>query len=67
MPRVPMPQQPVWVWFYSFQPVLNFFVPPLSAALVSTTQNWAYIAAVTASLSILGILMTLLLFKRYAQ
>ena len=22
--RVPMPQQPVWVWFYSFQPVLNF-------------------------------------------
>lgn len=45
----------------------QFFVPPLSAALVSTTQNWAYIAAVTASLSILGILMTLLLFKRYAQ
>ena len=45
----------------------QFFVPPLSAALVSITQNWAYIAAVTASLSILGILMTLLLFKRYAQ
>ena len=45
----------------------QFFGPPLSAALVSTTQNWAYIAAVTASLSILGILMTLLLFKRYAQ
>ena len=45
----------------------SIFVPPLSAALVSTTQNWAYIAAVTASLSILGILMTLLLFKHYGQ
>ena len=45
----------------------QFFVPPLSAALVSTTQQWAHIATVTACLSILGILMTLLLFKRYAQ
>ncbi|WP_180077952.1 CynX/NimT family MFS transporter [Acinetobacter sp. YH12208] len=44
----------------------QFFVPPLSAALVSTTQQWAHIATVTACLSILGILMTLLLFKRYA-
>lgn len=41
----------------------QFFVPPLSAALVSTTQQWAHIATVTACLSILGILMTLLLFK----
>lgn len=44
----------------------QFFVPPLSAALVSTTQQWAHIATVTACLSISGILMTLLLFKRYA-
>ncbi|PJI33871.1 CynX/NimT family MFS transporter [Acinetobacter pseudolwoffii] len=44
----------------------QFFVPPLSAALVSTTQQWPHIATVTACLSILGILMTLLLFKRYA-
>ena len=44
----------------------QFFVPPLSAALISTTQQWAHIATVTACLSILGILMTLLLFKRYA-
>ncbi|WP_074383856.1 MFS transporter [Acinetobacter pseudolwoffii] len=44
----------------------QFFVPPLSAALISTTQQWAHIATVTACLSISGILMTLLLFKRYA-
>lgn len=45
----------------------QFFVPPMSAALVSTTATWANIATVTASLSALGIVTTLLLFKRYAQ
>lgn len=44
----------------------QFFVPPLSAALVSATGQWAYIALVTACLSVLGILMTAYLFRRHA-
>lgn len=44
----------------------QFFVPPLSASLVSATGQWANIAVVTACLSILGLLMSSYLFRRHA-
>lgn len=43
----------------------QFFIPTLSAALVTATQYWANLALITVCLSILGILMTAFLFKRY--
>lgn len=49
-----------------FSACSQLLIPPFSAALVSATHNWANIATVSVCLSILGILMTLFLFKRYA-
>lgn len=43
----------------------QFFIPTLSAALVTATQYWANLAIITVCLSMLGILMTAFLFKRY--
>jgi MFS family permease len=43
----------------------QFFIPTLGAALVTTTQYWANLAIITVCLSMLGILMTAFLFKRY--
>ncbi|KGT46254.1 MULTISPECIES: CynX/NimT family MFS transporter [Acinetobacter] len=42
----------------------QFFIPPLSASLVSATGQWSNIALVTTCLSVLGLLMSGYLFRR---
>lgn len=45
----------------------QFFVPPLSASLVSATGQWANIALVTVCLSVLGLMMSSYLFRRHGK
>ncbi|MCP5773804.1 hypothetical protein NL389_28715, partial [Klebsiella pneumoniae] len=45
----------------------QFFIPTLSAALISATQYWANLAIITVCLSMLGMVMTAFLFKRYPK
>lgn len=45
----------------------QFFIPTLSAALISATQYWANLAIITVCLSMLGMVMTAYLFKRYPK
>lgn len=41
----------------------QFFIPPLSAALVSATSQWSNIAIITCSLCLIGMIVTHYLFK----
>ena len=45
----------------------QFIIPPLSAYLVSASQQWGNVAGVTGSLSVLGLLMVYILFHRYSK
>lgn len=45
----------------------QFFILTLSAALISATQYWANLAIITVCLSMLGMVMTAFLLKRYPK
>lgn len=45
----------------------QFFIPPLSAAVVSATSQWANIAIITCCLCTIGISITTYLFKIYSS
>ena len=47
--------------------LVQFFVPPLSAAFVSATHTWASMSIVTSILCFIALSILFIFFKRYAK